>query len=87
MHGAIYKTWKRAFESNPINMENTMTATAYTTTETHDDTEYEISTFALGVGIAMAAFVGIWGATCLASAMINVGPINVIKSYFTALLG
>lgn len=51
------------------------------------DSGYETSKFALGVGMIMAALVGIWGSACLISALAGTGPINLIKSYFTAILG
>jgi len=51
------------------------------------DAGYETSKFTLGVGIAMAALVGIWGSACLISALVGTGPINLIKSYFTAIIG
>ena len=51
------------------------------------DAGYESSKFALGVGMTMAALVGIWGSACLISALAGTGPINLIKSYFTAILG
>ena len=68
-------------------MEDTMTANTHTTTTTQVEAGYETSKFALGAGMAMAALVGIWGAACLASAMISMGPLNVVKAYFTAVIG
>ena len=64
-----------------------MTSSKQTKIETKIEPGYETSTFALGVGIAMAAFVGIWGTACLASAMISMGPMNVVKGYISALVG
>ncbi|MBU0943604.1 MAG: hypothetical protein KJ804_16755 [Proteobacteria bacterium] len=58
-----------------------------TTTRTQEDTGYETSKFALGVGISMAALVGLWGMTCLISALANVGTVNVLKNYFVAISG
>jgi hypothetical protein len=68
-------------------MEDTMTTTTQTTTATQIDAGYETSKFALGAGMTMAALVGIWGAACLASAMISMGPLNVVKGYLTAVIG
>lgn len=48
---------------------------------------YETSKFLLGLGIVMAALVGVWGTACIASALIGSGPLNLLKSYFTALIG
>ena len=55
--------------------------------KTQIDAGYETSKFALGVGITMAALVGLWGTACLVTALAGVGPINLIKSYFAAFLG
>ena len=54
---------------------------------TQVDAGYETSKFALGVGITMAALVGLWGAVSLISALAGNGPINLVKSYFTAMIG
>ena len=64
-----------------------MTTTTNTTIENHIDATYETSTFALGIGITMAALVGIWGTACLVNAMISMGPLNVAQGYFSALIG
>ena len=64
-----------------------MTTTTNTTTNTQIDAGYETSKFALGAGMTMAALVGIWGFACLASAMMSMGPMNVVKGYLTAVVG
>ncbi len=64
-----------------------MTTYTHVTEENKTEAEYETSTFALGVGITMAALVGIWGVVCLASAMFSIGPLNVVKAYFSAVIG
>lgn len=51
------------------------------------DAGYETSKFALGVGITMAVIVGLWGTACLVNALAANGPLNLIKNYFTAILG
>jgi len=68
-------------------MEDTMTTNTNTTTTTNVDAGYEASKFALGTGMTMAALVGIWGFACLASAMVSLGPLNVVKGYLTAVIG
>ncbi len=55
--------------------------------DTKVDAGYETSKFVLAVGIAMASLIGLWGTACLVSALSGTGPLNLIKSYFTALLG
>ncbi len=64
-----------------------MTTNTQTTTRNKAEIGYETSTFALGTGMVMAALVGLWGAVCLASALVSVGPLNVLKGYLTAMLG
>ena len=64
-----------------------MTANTHTTTITQIETGYETSKFALGVGMTMTALVGIWGVVCLTSAMVSMGPLNVVKGYLTAVIG
>ncbi len=64
-----------------------MTAKTYTPDRIQDDAGYEVSTFALGTGMVMAALVGIWGSACLLNALVSVGPLNVMKGYLTAFVG
>ena len=55
-----------------------MTTNTNTTTRTQVEAGYETSKFALGAGMTMAALVGIWGFACLTSAMVSMGPLNVV---------
>lgn len=64
-----------------------MTTNTHTTTRDQVEAGYETSKFALGLGMTMAALIGIWGTACLASAMISMGPLNVAQGYITALIG
>ncbi len=45
----------------------------------------ETSNFALKVGIVTASIVGIWGVTCLVSALLAVGPTGLIAGYVMTL--
>ena len=63
---------------------NTNTNTAQ---RTQIDAGYETSKFALGVGLSMAALVGIWGAASLISALASNGPVTLVKGLFTAVTG
>ena len=58
-----------------------------TTMTTQVDATYETSKFALGVGLSMAALVGLWGAASLISALVSNGPAGLVKSYLTAVIG
>ncbi len=49
--------------------------------------KYETAKFALGVGMSMAAFVGLWGVGSLVSALAGNGPVGLIKAYFGAVFG
>ena len=84
---AIYKARKRKSLATKTKTEDTMTTNTNTTTATKIEAGYETSTFALGAGMTMAALVGIWGFACLTSAMISIGPLNVVKGYLTAVIG
>jgi len=64
-----------------------MTTNTNTTTRTQVEAGYETSKFALGAGMTMVALVGIWGFACLASAMVSMGPLNVVQGYLTAVIG
>jgi len=64
-----------------------MTTNTKQITNTKVDAGYETSKFTLGVGMIMAALVGIWGAACLVNALVSNGPVNLVKSYLTAVTG
>ena len=64
-----------------------MTTNTLTTTNTQIEAGYETSKFALGLGMTMAALVGIWGTACLASAMLSMEPLNLVQGYITAVIG
>jgi len=64
-----------------------MTENTQTTTRKDINIGTESSSFALSVGIVLAAMIGLWGMACLISAFMNVGPLNMVKGYFTALFG
>lgn len=51
------------------------------------DAIHETSTFALGVGLVSTALIGIWGVVCLISALSSYGPVNLVKGYFSAVIG
>ena len=51
------------------------------------DAGQETVTFALGVGIAMAALIGIWSVVCLFSALSTSGPMNIIKGLLGTITG
>jgi hypothetical protein len=58
-----------------------------TANRTQVDAAYETSKFALGAGLFMAALVGLWGVASLVSALASNGPLNLVKSYLTAVTG
>jgi hypothetical protein len=47
----------------------------------------EVMSFTLKAGGAVCAAIGIWGLTCLVAALTNVGAVEVIKGYITAITG
>lgn len=64
-----------------------MTTNTETTIRTQAEVGYETSKFALGVGIATAAMIGIWATACMASAVMNNGIGGTVKALFTAIAG
>ena len=64
-----------------------MNTNTNTTQRTQIDAGYETSKFALGVGLSMAALVGVWGAASLISALTSNGPVALVKGLFTAVTG
>jgi len=64
-----------------------MTTNTNTANRTQVDAGYETSKFALGVGFSMAALVGLWGVASLVSALAGNGPVSLVKSYVTAVIG
>lgn len=51
------------------------------------DVTDETMKFALKVGKVVSGLIGIWAVSCLASAIINIGPLQMIKGYITAITG
>ena len=73
--------------NQPIDQEDIMKSkTAIHEKVTVDVTE-EIMGFSLRVGAVLSVLIGIWGFTCLLAALVNFGPIEMIKGYFTAITG
>ena len=64
-----------------------MTTNTLTTTRTQAEIGYETSKFALGVGIATAAMIGIWATACMASVLMSNGIGGTAKALFTAITG
>jgi hypothetical protein len=51
------------------------------------DVADETMKFTLKVGKVVSALIGIWAVSCLVSAFINIGPLQMVKGYITALTG
>ncbi len=64
-----------------------MTTNTQTTTRNQVDAGYETSKFALGVGVAAAAMIGIWASACMASAILDNGLGGIIRALFSAITG
>ncbi|HIP40127.1 MAG TPA: hypothetical protein EYG88_12220 [Desulfocapsa sulfexigens] len=64
-----------------------MTANTQTATRNQAEVGYETSKFALGVGIASAAMIGLWATACMASALLSNGLGGTVKALFTAITG
>lgn len=64
-----------------------MKSLIFTTEKVQLDIADEVMSFTLKVGTALSALIGVWAVSCLVSALINVGPLQMIKGYVTALTG
>jgi len=51
------------------------------------DVGYETSKFTYGVGLTVAALIGLWGAACMISGLAQVGLVDLIKGFLTAVTG
>jgi len=51
------------------------------------DVTSEVSSFTVKVGTVVAAMIGIWALTALASALVQVGPLTMLRGYLTAITG
>ena len=46
-----------------------------------------VSTASIGVMGAVSAFIGSWALLCFAAALVNAGPVELVKSFFSAITG
>jgi hypothetical protein len=51
------------------------------------DAGYELSTFALNVGMGMAALIGVWGLACLIEGFVTNGAGGLLRGFWIALTG
>ena len=51
------------------------------------DATEEVMGFSLKIGVVLSALVGIWGLTCLIAGLLNAGPLDMLRGYFTAITG
>jgi hypothetical protein len=47
----------------------------------------EVMRFTLKVGTTLGALIGIWAVSCLVAGLINVGPLQMVRGYITAITG
>jgi len=59
----------------------------YETAQEQIDGEYEVSRFALNVGMGMAALIGIWGLTCLVGGLTTNGIGGLLRGFWIAVTG
>ncbi len=64
-----------------------MRATTKAKTETGTDVGYEVSRFTLGVGLALAALVGMWGFACMIGGLATCGGGELLRGLLTAVTG
>ena len=58
-----------------------------TTNRTQTDLNHEVSGFLFTVVSASALLIGLWGVLCLMSGLLSRGPVNMVRSYITAITG
>ena len=46
-----------------------------------------VSIASLGTMGAISAFVGTWALVCFTAALMNIGPVEMVKSFFSAITG
>lgn len=64
-----------------------MKSNALTNTGTQVNITHEVSKFALTVGIATAALIGLWACACMISVLATNGLSGVVKGLITAVSG
>ena len=69
---------------NEIKTKTNVNTTADSSAQSGIDSVSRGSMITMGV---VSALVGIWAVACLVSAMVDGGPIELIKGWFTAVLG
>lgn len=47
----------------------------------------EVMQFGLKAGAVVAGLIGIWALSCLTAALLQVGPLEMMKGYITAITG
>lgn len=51
------------------------------------DLTEEVTGFVAKAGVVAGAVIGVWALTCLVAALINVGPLGMVRGYITAVTG
>ncbi|MBU0961441.1 MAG: hypothetical protein KKD01_15610 [Proteobacteria bacterium] len=64
-----------------------MTTNTQVTTRSQVDVGCETSQFALGVGVTVAAMIGIWAVVCMASTLLDNGLGGVMRGLVGAIVG
>lgn len=61
--------------------------TARTQADKEADAGYEVSRFALNVGLVLSALIGIWGLSCLIFGLATSGVGGLLRGFWTAITG
>lgn len=73
--------------NQPTDQEDIMKSRTVINENVTIDVTEEIMGFGLKVGAVLSALIGIWGFTCLLAGLVNFGPLEMIKGWFTAITG
>jgi hypothetical protein len=68
-------------------MEDTMKSSIITKEKSHIDYADEVMRFTFKVGAVACALVGIWAFTCLVAGLVDVGPMEMVRGYISAVTG
>jgi len=51
------------------------------------DINDEIMSFSFRLGTVICAVIGLWAVACLATGLLSVGPLQLVRGYLTAITG
>jgi len=68
-------------------MEDAMESSNITKDKIEINYADEIMRFTLKVGVVACALIGVWAVTCLSAGAVDVGPMELVRGYISAVTG